>query len=237
MDENSTLAIEWLQALPPHTVVSWSEDTVDGGRPWTTHWLDVRVIEPPGPDCMNWVWTVLSPDDPDQGTPEQLWQFPVAHDLEVHEIYGPPPDDRASEFPVPLDLSPPPALLAALPAAAARIGTVHRVRGGWSVRRVSDALHDWSRRHADRGDVRFRCDLTAPRSQIVQEIARTLGGSGEESGESGTRGFAAVYAQLDTLLRLDPADATAARAWLWRAHAVMLDDPGARDGRATPAIP
>ena len=83
MDEDSRLTIEHLRAQPRGGVVRWASDHVSTEQPWATGWIDIRIADG-GPAGMGWVWTILSPDDPDQGEPEQLWQFPWPHDLAIH---------------------------------------------------------------------------------------------------------------------------------------------------------
>jgi hypothetical protein len=82
MDDDSRATIEYLRSLPPGDAVRWASDHVTAEVPWATGWIDVRIPDG-GPPGMNWVWTILDPEDPDQALPGQLWQFAWPHDLEV----------------------------------------------------------------------------------------------------------------------------------------------------------
>jgi hypothetical protein len=88
MDDDSRATIAYLQSLPAGATVRWASDHLTLKDPFATGWVDVRIPDG-GPPDMSWVWTILRPDDPDQGEPDQLWQFPWPQDVEIHSVFDP----------------------------------------------------------------------------------------------------------------------------------------------------
>jgi hypothetical protein len=81
MDRDSRLTIEYLRTQPANGVVRWASDHLTEEAPWTAGWIDVRIPEG-GPLGMSWVWTIVTPDDPDQLDPDELWCFACPYDRE-----------------------------------------------------------------------------------------------------------------------------------------------------------
>jgi hypothetical protein len=79
IDRDSRETIDYLRDLPEGAVVRWASDHITRQRPFARGWIDIRIADG-GPPDMGWVWTILTPEDPDPGTPEQLWQFPWPYD-------------------------------------------------------------------------------------------------------------------------------------------------------------
>jgi hypothetical protein len=202
MDEDSRETIEYLRAQPRGAVVRWAADHVTAERPWSTHWIDVRIPEG-GPPEMSWVWTILDPKDAHRSPPEQLWQFPWSHDLEIHSVFDLVEGGYVNELVVAVGEALPQnvvasherlaqrvemayrenvdALVEAKPVTAAiyevlirETGSAYHVRGGWSVRAVCDALCDWADRHAGRRDLRFEWNPDAGDSPALQRAKERL---------------------------------------------------------------
>jgi hypothetical protein len=196
MDEDSRETIEYVCAQPRGAVIRWAADHVTAERPWSTHWIDVRIPED-GPPGMSWVWTILDPTDAHRSPPEQLWQFPWPHDLDVHSVFDPVEGEYANELVVaageslPLDVVAScerlaqrvekayrehfDAVVEAKPVSAAiyeglirQTGSGYSVRGGWSVRTVCDAISHWASRYAGRRDLRFEWDPRAGGSPYLK---------------------------------------------------------------------
>jgi hypothetical protein len=87
MDEGSQITIEYLRRLPQGAVVRWSSHHVSASRPWSSRWIDIRIEDEAAP-AFNWVWTIIGEDDPDGTGPDQLWEFVLPYDCEVHEVWG-----------------------------------------------------------------------------------------------------------------------------------------------------
>jgi hypothetical protein len=87
IDRDSRVTIDWLRAREAGAVVRWASDHLTPERPWARGWVDVRITEG-GPPDMAWVWTILTPEDPEQGEPGQLWQFAWPYDAETSR-WGP----------------------------------------------------------------------------------------------------------------------------------------------------
>jgi len=80
VDHDSRILIDYLQSLPRRAVVHWSSHHVSIDEPWTTDWIDVRIVDPGAPP-FNWAWTIIGQDDPHGTPPGQLWQFVWPYDV------------------------------------------------------------------------------------------------------------------------------------------------------------
>jgi len=209
MDADSEILIEYLRRLPADEVVPWASDHLGADEPWATRWVDVRTVDPDAPDT-SWAWTILGPDDPDECDPEQLWCFSWPYDLDVYELWEAPTPPRIMprllhEVPIARGRSLPDRVDRALRAAADQPDRDMAVFGGWSVDALGDALHDWTTRNADRGDLRFRWDPSAEESETLQTV-RTRAASDGPFRDLGD-GLVIHDEALDELLRLDPDEA------------------------------
>jgi hypothetical protein len=202
VDEDSRMTIEYLRARPRGAVIRWASDHVTAEQPWSTHWIDVRIPEGSPPD-MSWVWTILDPGDAHRSPPEQLWQFPWPHDLDVHSVFDPVEGGYVNELVVaagevlPLDVvvsyehlaqrvelryrqhfdamvEAKPVPLAIYEDLIRDTGSAYHVRGGWSVGAVCGALSDWADRHAGRRDLRFEWNPDAGDSPALQRVKERL---------------------------------------------------------------
>ena len=139
-DRDSLATIDYLRAQPRGAVLRWATHHLTAEQPWSTGWVDVSIPED-GPPDMGWVWTILDPDDPEQGSPEQLWQFPWPQDLDVHGVFDPGHGWYVDELPIPAEHQLPDGLVEAYRRAAARIEEAYR-SGDTSARPVGAALYE-----------------------------------------------------------------------------------------------
>src|SRR5438093_6805862 len=79
MDKDSRVTIDYLRGLPHGAEIRWSSHHVSTSQPWTSGWIDIRIVDEGAPP-MNWAWTIIGEDDPDGTGPEQLWQFVWPYD-------------------------------------------------------------------------------------------------------------------------------------------------------------
>lgn len=217
MDHDSRVTIDYLRSRPQGSVVRWASDHLGAEQPWSTGWLDVRIPDD-GPPDMGWVWTILSPEDPEQGDPEQLWRFPWPPDLEIHSVLDLERGGYAHELPVPVGKLLPASVLASY----RRLGSAYRVRGAWSAPAICEALSDWSARRAGRSDLRFEWDPEAGDSPILAIVKERAAARGPtwDLGD----GLEVVDGVMDDLLALDPADAAWMTIVLREAASVFGDD-------------
>ena len=234
MDDDSRETIEYLRAQAQGASVRWASDHVTAERPWATGWIDARVPDG-GPTDMAWVWTILDPADPDEPALGQLWQFRWPHDLDIHSVLDPVEGWYVNELPVPAGEALPESVVAGYERRARQVeaahrhgagsnaepvpaaiyedvirstGSAYRVRGGWSVRTVCDALSDWAARHARRDDLRFEWDREAGDSPML-EVAKQRAAASGPSWDLGN-GLTVVDGFMDELLELlatDPDEA------------------------------
>ncbi|MBI4261402.1 MAG: hypothetical protein HY658_12645 [Actinobacteria bacterium] len=202
MDDDSRVTIEYLRGLPPGAVVHWSTHHFSRREPWTTHWVDVRIEEEGSPP-MNWVWTILAPDDPDGAYPGQLWQFVWPYDLDVHCMWE--AGERINVFVAARGEPLPECIAAGYEHLPENFDCSYEVRGGWSVATAGDALSHWAATHGGRPDLRFEWEPDAEPSPVIREVmerAREL----DEGGPSWDLGDGIRVADgfLDELLAMDP---------------------------------
>lgn len=149
----------WLRALPPDAVVAWFDDAMGAGRPFTHGWVDVQVHALEQACGLNWVWTVVAPDEEPDGVDEGM-TIRLAPDVEVLVGEG---DDGSRARPL----------------------TVGRPRPdegwqpGWSVAALDAALARWARVVAGRRDVSFRW---APEHGSSRMLARVIDDADHASG-------------------------------------------------------
>jgi hypothetical protein len=204
MDDASRRIIEYLRALPENSIVDWSSHHVSRGRPWTTHWIDIRIADEGALPTMNWVWTIIGEDDEDGTGPDQLWQFVWPYDLDVHQVW----DATGEPFNVWIAARgepPPKCIAAAYKHLPEHFECSYEVRGGWSVETVAEALSSWADTHAGRPDLRFAWDPEGepyPEVRQAMERARQL----EEGAPSWDLGDGLVVADgvVEDLLALEP---------------------------------
>jgi hypothetical protein len=259
MDDDSRETIACLRDQPRGGTVRWASDHVTAKRPWATGWVDIRIPED-GPPDMGWVWTILDPADPDEPLPGQLWQFAWPHDLDIHSVFDPSEGWYVNELPVPVGEALPEIVVAryehrarqieeayrregapnAKPVPAAiyedviqSTGSAYRVRGGWSVRTVCDALSHWAARHAGRDDLRFEWDREAGDSPAL-ELAKERAAADGPSWDLGD-GLTVVDGLMDELLELlatDPEEAARVTRVLRESVEPLLGTPpGQPSGR------
>lgn len=224
MDEDSRMIIEYLRALPEGSVVRWSSHHVSRAEPWTTHWVDIRIDDDGAPP-MNWVWTIIGDDDPDGTGPDQLWQFVVPYDIDVHRV-----GDRAggtfNVWLAPYGESPPACIAAAYEPLAARIDGWYEVRGGWTVGAIGQALAGWAARHAGRTDLRLEWNpegepYPAVRQAIERARAIEEGAPVQDLGD----GLVLADGVMDDLLALDPEERAKVLDAMREAHRRTFGEP------------
>ena len=227
LDRDSRVTIDHLRAQPQGAVLRWASDQVSSERPWATAWVDVRMPGD-GPPDMAWVWTILDPEDPEQGGPEQRWQFPAPFDLEIHAVID-PQEGYVKELPLPVNATPPPALVEAYDEQAHRVNGANHVRGGWSAAAITDALAAWTALHAGREDIRFEWDREAGPSAVLAEVVERIEGD-SPTWDLGD-GLHVHDGVLDDLLALHPKEAAKVTRMLREAHARLFEDqPAQPDG-------
>lgn len=169
MDEESRATIDYLRSLPAGAAVRWSSHHVSRRQPWTTKWVDVRIEDAEGPR-MNWVWTIIGPDDPEGTDLQTLWQFVVDYDLDVHVVRD-PAGGPANEWPCRRGDPVPERIRKGDPPLAERIGGRDGVLGGWTVEAIERALARWATTHAGRPDLRFVWDPDAEPYEAIRRAA------------------------------------------------------------------
>lgn len=181
----------WLRALPHAAVVPWGDDHAGEDAPVCVGWVDVIVPPLQAVALMNWVWTVLPPDDEDVDPSDPL-VIVLPEDVDTWERHS-------DTGPVRLTADPQ--------------EPGWRRRRGWTPTAVSRALEAWTAHHAGRSDVTFRWD-PAMVSPMAQELQSRFDASDRGSSASFFLGRTAHGADIvieegamDDLLRLPLEDA------------------------------
>lgn len=177
---------------------------------------------------MDWVWTIIAEDDPDGTGPEQLWQFVVAHDLDVHRVRD-SAGGTARLWLARRGEPPPESIAATYGELAERAGGRYEVRGGWTVGAIARALSDWASTHAGRADLRFEWDPEGdppPAVREAMERARALDEGAPVRDLGG--GVTAADGVMDDLLALDPDERARVLEAMREAHRQFLG--GREDG-------
>lgn len=173
MDKESHEIIDWLKKQPQNAVIDWATDHMEKGRPWSSGWVDVRVPAMEKDLKMNWVWTIVEPDDPDdEMNPEAIWKFAIPHDLDIYGVYDPEPPNYwyINEFIFLKGWEPSAEQMEQLKKVE-QAGPNRKVvvRGGWSVAIINFTLAEWAAKHAGRPDLKFRWDFNAPESEMLRQ--------------------------------------------------------------------
>lgn len=195
-EELEEALVTWLQTLPHGAVVEWTNHSGSPVPDVHPGWVDVVV--PAACDALevNWLFTVVAPDDECADV-----NVVVEPDLTLWYVFGPGDLDEFVVV-VAAGTEPKPDQMARLEAAAAADELRSVVAShAWSSGSLTAALADWVSEHAGRSDLRFEYrDIETP---LQQQLRAAL----DDERFDFARGIQIGESALESILALGPDDA------------------------------